>query len=52
MSETYNLIFGGVCMIALRDIYENIMYQEQSFDPDSEKPLFLQPGMIYLILKT
>ena len=34
-------------MIALRDIYENIMYQEQSFDPDSEKPLFLQPGMIY-----
>ena len=48
-SDTYNLIFGGCVMIALRKIVngiEVIVYQEESLDCDSEKPLFLQPGKI------
>ena len=38
-------------MIALRKIVngvEVIVYQEESLDTDSEKPLFLQPGKIIL----
>ena len=53
-SDTYNLIFGGCRMICLRKIVnfiEYIVYQEESLDVDSEKPLFLQPGRIIIINK-
>ena len=50
-SDTYNLVFGGCRMSCLRKIIneiEYIVYQEQSLDVDSEKPLFLQPGRIII----
>ena len=53
-SDTYNLVFGGIRMSYLRKIVngiEYIVYQEDSLDVDSEKPLFLQPGRIIIINK-
>ena len=50
-SDTYNLIFGGVAMIVIRDESGKVWYQEESLDCDSEKPLFLQPGKKHLLLR-
>ena len=43
-TETHNFIFGGCRLISLIDEHGNCIYLEESVGPDTEKPLFIQPG--------
>ena len=43
-NETHNLIYGGCRQSCIKDEHGNLIYEEKCNGPESEKPLFIQPG--------
>ena len=43
-TKSHNFIYGGCRMSCIHDEHGNLIYQEDSNGPDSEKPLIVQPG--------
>ena len=43
-TKSHNFIYGGCRISCIHDEHKNLIYQEESNGPESEKPLIVQPG--------